>query len=288
MSKLKDYLDFIKIEHTLFALPFAYAGAFLASNGWFELRTFILIFTAFTGLRTAAMSLNRIIDREIDALNPRTAGRHIPSGKISVGEGYAIAAAGFTVYFLSAHHINHTAFVLSPIPAITAWIYPYLKRFTCLSHFVLGLNLAFAPLGGWIAITDSIDIFGREFIPFMIGLALIFWVAGFDMIYALQDVEFDRRMGLHSIAAHFGVRVAKILSAANHLLFYLISAYILIFWIKGSIYLYGVVLIGLILLFEHYIVRERYNEKKIQLAFFYSNALVSSIFLGLIILDIFI
>ncbi len=288
MSKLKDYLDFIKIEHTLFALPFAYSGAFLASNGWFGFKVFFLILTAFTGLRTAAMSLNRIIDREIDALNPRTSERHIPSGKISVREGYTIALAGFVVYFLSAYFINHTALILSPIPAITAWIYPYLKRFTCLSHFVLGLNLAFAPLGGWIAITDSMDFLVSGFIPLMIGIALIFWVAGFDIIYALQDIEFDKRMALHSIGAHFGVGFAKKVSAISHLIFFLILAYVFIFRITGNLLFYGMLLTGIILFFEHYIVKNRYDEKKVQLAFFYSNALISSIFLASIILNIFI
>ncbi len=288
MSKLRDYLDFVKIEHTLFALPFAYSGAFLASNGWFGFRLFFLILTAFTALRTAAMSLNRIIDREIDALNPRTAGRHIPSGKISVGEGYAIVFVGFAVYVLSAYLINYTAFILSPIPAITAWIYPYLKRFTCFSHFVLGLNLAFAPLGGWVAVRNSMDFLSSGFVPLMIGVSLIFWVAGFDIIYALQDIEFDRKMGLHSIGAHFGVEVAKKVSAASHITFFLILVYVFIFWIPGDFLFYGMLMVGMILFFEHYIVKDRYDEKRVQLAFFYSNALVSSIFLTLIILSTFI
>jgi len=287
-NKFLEYMDFIKIEHTLFALPFAYTGAFLASGGWFDLRTFILILTAFTGLRIAAMSLNRIIDREIDALNPRTSMRHLPAGKISLKEAYAITFIALLIYFISAFLINRTAFLLSPIPAITAYVYPYLKRFTCLSHFVLGLSLAYAPGGGWVAITNSFDPFGSEFIPLMIGLALIFWVAGFDIIYALQDLQFDREQGLHSIGAHFGVKTAKIISALCHFLFFLISTYTLVFVSSGGkIIITGLIAIGIILVFEHYIIRYRHDEQRIQIAFFYSNAIISSIFLGIILLNIF-
>ena len=285
-KKLKDYSDFVKIEHTLFALPFAYAGAFLAARGWFGLKLVILITFAFIGLRTAAMSLNRVIDWRIDALNPRTANRHIPTGKISLREGYNIAIFGFVVYFLSAYLINVTAFLLSPIPAITAWIYPYLKRFTCLSHYILGLNLAFAPLGGWIAVTNSINPFSSELVPTLIGLGLIFWVAGFDIIYALQDVEFDRKMRLHSIGAHFGVRTAKVIAAANHLLFLIILAYVFLLEIGGKILILGIILIGGLLFYEHLLIKERYNEKRIQLAFFYINATISSVLLSSIILEI--
>jgi len=285
-QKLSEYMDFIKIEHTLFALPFAYTGAFLAAGGWFGFKIFILILIAFTGLRTAAMSLNRIIDRDIDALNPRTANRHIPAGRISLKEAYSIVFFSLAVYFISAYLLNETAFLLSPIPAITAWIYPYLKRYTCFSHYVLGLNLAYAPGGGWVAVTNSANIFGNEFIPFMIGVALVFWVAGFDIIYALQDVEFDKRYKLHSIGAHFGVNVAKAVSALNHIIFFAISLYILVFYIGGKALIVGMSFIALILLFEHYIIRKGYGEKRIQLAFFYSNALISSVFLGSILLNV--
>jgi 4-hydroxybenzoate polyprenyltransferase len=288
IARVKDYLDFIKIEHTLFALPFAYSGALLASNGWFGLKTFLLITMAFTGLRTSAMSLNRVIDREIDALNPRTAARHIPLGKISVREGYALAILGFAIYFLSAYLINLTAFLLSPIPAIVAWVYPYLKRFTCFSHYILGLNLAFAPLGGWIAVTDSINPLGSEFIPLVIGLALIFWVAGFDIVYALQDVEFDREFGLHSIGAHFGVRIAKLLSALNHVAFFILLSYVFLLKIGGTILNFGIALIGFLLIYEHLIIKDGWNERKIQLAFFYSNAAISLILLASIVLEILI
>lgn len=275
MQRIKMYLDFIKIEHTLFALPFAYAGAFLAEGGLISLRLAILIFTAFTGLRTAAMTFNRIIDREIDAKNPRTAMRHLPAGLISLKEAYTIALISLSIYFISASLINRTVLMLSPIPAITAYLYPYLKRFTCFCHYVLGLNLAFAPLGGWIAVTDSIDIFGNEFIPTIIGIAVMFWVAGFDMIYGLQDVEFDRKNALHSVGAHFGVKSALWLSRINHAVFFLLILYALILY-NATIALYFLPAIALLLFYEHLIVKDGYDELKIQIAFFYTNALVSA------------
>ena len=191
MEKMKTYAEFIKIEHTLFALPFAYIGALMAAKGIPNLRILILILFAFTSFRSAAMALNRIIDRDIDALNPRTKNRHIPAGLISLKEAYLIVLISLAIYFLSACLINETAFKLSPIPAITAYIYPYLKRHTCLSHFVLGLNLSYAPLGGWISVTNTLSL-ETELIPTLIAIAVIFWVAGFDIIYALQDLEFDR------------------------------------------------------------------------------------------------
>ena len=274
--KLRVYADFIKIEHTLFALPFAYAGALLAAHGWFGWRLFFLILTAFTGLRTAAMTFNRIIDREIDARNPRTMYRHLPAGFISLKEAYAIAVISLAVYFLSAFFINETAFLLSPIPAITAYIYPYLKRYTCLSHFVLGLNLAYAPGGGWVSVTNSADIFGGEFVPFVLGIAVIFWVAGFDMIYALQDVEFDRRYGLHSVPAHFGEEFAVLASEASHVAFFLLLVVSFAAYGFEAMFKAGLAVIAILLAIEHYIVRTGVDEKRIQISFFYLNAAISA------------
>ena len=270
MGKLRDYADFVKIEHTLFALPFAYLGAFIAQRGWFGLKLFILIALAFTGMRTLAMTLNRIIDREIDALNPRTANRHLPSGRMSLREAYAILLIALIVYEASSYLINETAFKLSPIPIIVAYIYPYLKRFTCLCHYVLGLNLAFAPLGGWVAVTNSIFF---DKIILLLSLAVIFWVAGFDIIYALQDLEFDRKYGLHSIGAHFGKNFALRLSALNHAIFFVLVLFSAVMWSKIAVV--GVIVIGLLLVYEHLAVR----RGDIETAFFKVNAIISSILL---------
>lgn len=269
IEKIKTYLEFVKIEHTLFALPFAYAGALIAGD--LDPRLALLIFAAFTGLRTFAMSFNRIIDRDIDALNPRTAKRHLPSGKMTLKEAYSVAFLGLVVYEVSALLINKTAFLFSPIPAIVAYVYPYLKRFTCLSHYVLGLNLALAPLGGWIAVRDSID-FSVEILAF--SIAVIFWVAGFDIIYALQDIEFDKKLGLHSIGAHFGEKYAKAISRINHVIFFLLLLPVL----KEAVFVLFIV--ALLLFLEHYLVRESYEEQRIQVSFFYINAAISAIVLA--------
>ena len=278
MQRIKMYLDFIKIEHTLFALPFAYAGAFLAAGKVIDFKLALLILTAFTGLRTASMTFNRIIDREIDARNPRTASRHLPTGLITLREAYIIAAISLAIYFISAALINKTALMLSPIPAITAYIYPYLKRFTCLCHYVLGLNLAFAPLGGWIAVTDSIDIMGTELVPAILGVAVMFWVAGFDIIYGLQDIEFDMKEGLHSIGAHFGVKAALWVSRINHALFLLLTSLALYIY-SARISLFFLPIIALLLLYEHLTVRDGYDEERIQVAFFHTNAAISAVLL---------
>ncbi len=280
MKKLKMYADFVKIEHTLFALPFAYAGAFLASKGWFGLRLFFLILSAFTGLRTAAMSFNRIIDREIDALNPRTANRHLPAGLISLREAYAIAFLGLIVYFTSAYLINDLAFELSPIPAIVSYVYPHLKRFTCLCHYVLGLNLAFAPLGGWIAVTNSLT--PKDWPIILLSVGVMFWVAGFDIIYGLQDLEFDRKMGLHSIGAHFGVNFALNVSALNHFTFFTLVSLSLL-KLLGVTAVIGSILICALLIYEHYVVR---FKRDIQKAFFNVNATISVVLLLTIIIGV--
>ncbi len=281
LGRLRLYAEFIKIEHTLFALPFAYAGALIAKGGWFGFRLFILILTAFTGLRSAAMALNRIIDREIDALNPRTANRHLPAGLISLREAYSIVAVSLAVYFISAYLINKVAFELSPIPVIIAYVYPYLKRYTCLCHYVLGMTLAFAPIGGWVAVKDSLH-FSPEIIALSVGV--MFWVAGFDMIYGLLDLEFDRRYGLHSVGAHFGVGFAKTLSAINHIAFFALTAYALL-KILGIYSLPGLAVIGALLAYEHYVIREL-NERRIMVAFFNSNAGISATLLATIVLGL--
>ncbi|MEM4645067.1 MAG: UbiA-like polyprenyltransferase [Archaeoglobaceae archaeon] len=263
--RIKTYLEFIKIEHTLFALPFAYAGALIA--GEIDSRIALLILFAFTGLRTFAMAFNRIIDREIDALNPRTAKRHLPSGLMSLKEAYTIAFIGLSVYIFSAFLINWTAFIFSPIPAVVAYVYPYLKRFTCLSHYFLGLNLALAPLGGWIAVKDSLD-FDLNILLF--SASVVFWVAGFDIIYALQDAEFDRKYGLHSLGAHFGENFAKWISRINHLIFFSLIAFFF------SNFPFLLPPIAFLLFLEHYLVRKEHSEQRIQMSFFYINAIISS------------
>ncbi|MEM4496845.1 MAG: UbiA-like polyprenyltransferase [Archaeoglobaceae archaeon] len=267
--KLRLYLDFIKIEHTLFALPFAYVGALLA--GYLDFKLAFLILLAFTGLRTAAMSLNRIIDREIDAKNPRTAKRHLPAGLISLNEAYAITFVALVVYFTSAVLINKTCALLSPIPPLIAYVYPYLKRYSCICHYFLGLNLALAPLGGFVAVTDSIDFLNKGYNVFLLSLGVLLWVAGFDIIYSLQDLEFDRKEGLHSLPAHFGERFATFVALANHLLFLALVYFALEYLIVAAF-------LAILISAEHYIVH--FRREKLDYAFFHLNALISATIFG--------
>jgi len=262
--KIRTYLDFIKIEHSLFALPLAYSGAFFA--GELTLKLCFLILTAFLGLRSAAMSLNRIIDRDIDAKNPRTAKRHLPSGIISLNEAYAITFFSLALYFVSAYLISELVFILSPIPALLSYIYPYLKRFTSLCHYFLGLNLSLAPIGGWIAVKNSIYFF-KDLSFFLFSISIIFWVAGFDIVYSLQDLEFDRKEGLHSIPAKFGYNLSIWISRINHIFF------VLLLLISFSIYNIQIfsILIAFLVLLEHIAIK----SGKLEVAFFHLNALIS-------------
>lgn len=288
-NKIRTYADFIKIEHTLFALPFAYTGAFLAAEGIFSLKIFLLILTAFTGMRTLAMTLNRIFDRDIDALNPRTKDRHLPAGTVTLREAIIIACTSSFIYFTSAYLINYTAFILSPIPALTSIAYPFMKRYSCISHYLLGLNLAYAPMGGWVAVKNSFAPLGGELPITLLGISVIFWVAGFDIIYGLQDVEFDKKYKLHSVGAHFGIRCALITSAVSHVLFFgvaLFSMFLFGFGILGGV---GFTIVALLLLHQHLIIGfgDKYSEKTIQIAFFKSNAVLSAVFLFSIVADTF-
>ncbi|ODS43045.1 MAG: hypothetical protein MSIBF_00025 [Candidatus Altiarchaeales archaeon IMC4] len=281
MTKTKKNLEFIKFEHSIFALPFAYSGAVLAYNGIPGIITLIWITLAAVGARSAAMSLNRIIDAKIDALNPRTKDRHIPRGDIRVGSALIFTILSFILLFISAYQLNILCFMLSPILVAMFVIYPYLKRYTYLSHLFLGLCLGIAPVGGWLAITGTFE----GFFPSMLVLAsVVFWVAGFDIIYSIQDMGFDRKSGLHSIPQRFGLDNALKIT----LLFHVISVLFLIplYFVSnlGFMFLMGIVTIILFLSYGQWIVR--YDIKKIHIAFFDVNALVSVSFFVFLALDV--
>ncbi len=210
---MRKYLSFVKFEHTLFSLPIVIAGAMLASGGIPDGRTILLILCATMGARTAAMAFNRIIDAEIDAANPRTKNREIPSGIISRFEARLVLVSGLAVYFVSAWLICPLVFYLSPFPAVVFALYPYMKRRTSLCHFGVGLVLSFAPAGGWLAVRCSLNDF---FIPLMLSIFTFFWVTGFDIIYSVEDKDFDRENGLHSLPALLGAKTALLVSAVSH------------------------------------------------------------------------
>src|SRR5262249_17182530 len=205
---LRHFLDAIKFEHTVFALPFAYVAMVLAADGWPGWRVLVWVTLAMVGARTLAMSVNRLADRFLDAANPRTAGRHLPTGLLTPAQVGAAAAAAAALLLWSAWMLNPLCLALAPVAALFLIGYSYTKRFTWLSHWILGFTDGIAAAGGWIAVRGTFD-------PpvFVLWFALTVWIAGFDLIYACQDVEFDRANGLHSFPARFGI--AGALTAAR-------------------------------------------------------------------------
>jgi len=259
----------IKFSHTVFALPFAFTGAVLAAGGLPTAHQVFWIVAAMVGARTAAMGLNRLIDAEIDAKNPRTSMRAVPAGLLDRGTVAAFIALSLVIFMYAAYMLNDLCFYLSPVAVALVLLYSYCKRFTSLSHLVLGLCLAMAPVGAWIAIRGTL-----EPPAVILGLAVLFWVAGFDILYALQDLDFDRSAGLHSIPARLGVagslRVAR--------LFHLTLAVMLLALYRllglGPVYLAGVLLAATILFHEHRLIRNG-NLAKLDAAFFNMNGYMS-------------
>lgn len=200
---LRAYLSLIKIEHSLFALPYAYVGMLLAADGWPGWRTFLLVSLAMVGARTAAMAVNRVVDARIDAMNPRTAGREIPSGKLTRWDGVAVALGGVAALVYAGFALNRLTLALLPVALAFLIVYPYTKRFTWACHLWLGTTIGAAAAGGYIAVTGSFAP-----VAVLLWVAVAAWVAGFDVIYALLDLGFDREHGVHSVPARFGVEGA--------------------------------------------------------------------------------
>lgn len=282
LHKLRVILEMIKIEHTLFAMPFLYSGAILAAQGLPDAWTLFWITLGLFSARTAAMCLNRLIDREIDARNPRTADRALPLGLVSPREVWAIVLISLALLLLAAAMLNELCVKLYPLAVAIIWGYPYTKRFTWLSHLVLGSALAIAPFGAWVAVRASIEL-----PALLLAAAVIFWVAGFDIIYAIQDLEFDRRQGLYSIPARFGIAKALKISTLFHgaTLFFLLLLYF--FSPLSGIYLLGFGVMAALLAYEHAIVKPE-NLERVGVAFFNINALFSFCLFAFIALDIFI
>lgn len=280
MSKVKVFLEMIKFEHTLFALPFAYLGAFLASNGFPTLEKFIWITLAMVGARTAAMSLNRLIDRYIDALNPRTSERAIPAGKLRTKEVYLYTILSFLLLGISAYQLNWLALELMPIAVFFLVLYSYTKRFTWACHLVMGVALGLAPAGAWIGVTGHWAL-----TPILLGFGVMFWSAGFDIIYACQDVEFDRKEGLYSIPAVFGITRGLEISTAFHviapLLFIAMGIVAGLHWV----YFLGTA-IAILLLFRQHRIVSASDLTKVGVAFFNLNGYLSVLLFLFSILDL--
>ncbi len=266
---LRTTLEMIKFSHTLFALPFALYSAFLASGGWPAPATLGKILLAMVGARSAAMAHNRLADRRIDAANPRTASRALPSGALSVGFARAFLVASIVLFVAAAASLNRLAFLLSPVALALLLLYSYTKRFTALSHLVLGLCLALAPVGAWIAVSGSV-----EWLPILLGFVVLFWTAGFDVIYSLQDEEFDRRAGLRSIPARLGAARALVVSALLHVAMAVLLAAVWRLSGGGAIFLSGIAATLAALVYQHTIVRPS-DLSRVNAAFFTANGFVS-------------
>jgi 4-hydroxybenzoate polyprenyltransferase len=269
ISKVSVYLRMIKFSHSIFALPFAFTSALIAASGIPDLRQIGWIVIAMVGARSGAMGLNRIIDRKIDSANPRTEGREIPQGAISVFAAVIFVIVSFLFLVFAAYMLNPLCLKLSPIAIAVLILYSYTKRFTWMSHFVLGLAISAAPLGAWIAVIGSFDI---EIIPLVI--AVIFWLAGFDVLYALQDIDFDRKYGLYSIPKRFGISRSIYLSRIFHVTsFLLLVANGRIFKL-GGLYWTGMFLTAGLFLYEHSLVKVD-DLRKLDVAFFNMNGYIS-------------
>jgi len=291
LAKIKLYSDFVLLKHTLFAIPFAYLGAFLASLiTWGvmpELRILFWVGLAFLGARSAAMALNNLVDKDIDARNPRTAQRELPSGKITMNEVWAIIIVSYFLLFFSAYQLNWLCFLLSPIIPITSIVYPYLKRFSPVSHFVLGLNLGYAPVGGWLAVAGTINFpfEAPEFAMLLLLFAVTFWVGGFDIIYSLLDYDFDKKEGLYSVPTFFGVKMALLLSFASHILMLGLLVGLMFMLDLGIVFKAGLVVIAALIRYEHTLVKAD-NFTSIPVAFFNVNAAVSMSMLVFTVADV--
>jgi len=279
-KKVVVFLEMIKFEHSIFALPFAYLGMVLAAQGLPSLKIFLLATMAMVAGRTFGMSLNRLADREIDARNPRTQARALPQGLLSGSFVWAAITVSALVFFVSVLFLPHICLYLSPIPLFAMVLYPFLKRFTWWSHVFLGLILAMAPMGGWLAVRGSFAL-----IPLLISAAVLFWVSGFDILYALADYRFDLKEKLHSLPARWGRRNAIFVSRVLHLLTLLCLAEVLVLNRSGVWAWTGFVMIAAIIIREHRILAD-HGLRKLETAFFTSNAWIGVIFFLGIFLDL--
>ncbi|GHV40502.1 4-hydroxybenzoate octaprenyltransferase [Clostridia bacterium] len=272
-AKLKNYGGLVMFSHTVFSLPFGIIAAIWAADGIPPVRVAVWVLVALIAARNGANAFNRVADARIDAKNARTATRHIPTGKVTIKEAAALTVFCFALTALAAALLNWTCLILLPIPIALFIFYSYSKRVTWLCHFILGVCCGGAPVGAWIAVTGTVN-----FTAIVMGGVVCAWVAGFDIIYATQDIEFDRRERLHSVPAKFGLQGALIISALSHigavfgllLLWYLLNL--------GIIYLLGVAAIFAVLVLEHYSVSPL-NKKKMEFASYIANQIVSMLFL---------
>jgi 4-hydroxybenzoate polyprenyltransferase len=275
----RRFASLVKIEHTLFALPFAYVGAFLAVDGIPNAHDLLWITVAMVGARTLAMGLNRLIDAGIDARNPRTAGRELPSGLLRPWHVIGLCLASLAVFLVAVFQLDPIVRWLWPIPVIGFVVYPYLKRFTWLCHLWLGAVDALAPMGAWVAITGRLP-----WQSWVLGAAVAAWVAGFDCFYSLFDVEVDRAQGLHSVTTRFGVRGAFLAARLLHVATVACLCAVGLGLPVDVWYWLGVGSVAGLLAYEHSLVRPS-DLRRLDIAFFTMNGVISVVFFGFVLVD---
>ncbi len=274
-AKLKTTLEMIKFEHTLFALPFAFLGAVMAANGLPTWRQLVWITVAMVGARSAAMTFNRIVDRDIDAANPRTANRELPSGKLSVGFAWGFLFASIILFLVAAYSLNRLTFALSPVALLSVLGYSYAKRFTAFAHVLLGWALAISPTAAWIAVRGTID----SELPLLLSLFVLMWTAGFDVLYACQDYDFDHKAGLRSIPARFGIARSLWIARLFHFQAFIVLLLLLAFSGLGWPAVAGVAIVAALLVYQHTLISPN-DLSRMNAAFFTTNAFVSVILLA--------
>jgi 4-hydroxybenzoate polyprenyltransferase len=268
-ATLRTYLEMIRFSHTVFALPFALMGALLAAGGIPPGRTLLWIVVAMVGARSGAMGVNRLADRHLDALNPRTQGRALPQGRIAPAEALVFAVVSFGIFVWAAWRLNPLCFALAPVAILIIGGYSYTKRFTNLSHLILGLSLGLAPIGAWIAVAGRLSL-----APLILGAAVLFWVAGFDVLYALLDIEFDRKIGLFSLPARLGEQGGLVVARLFHGLTLAGFAVLIPLLHLGPVYAAGLLVASALLVYQH-VLLHRQGLAKVEVACFNVNAVLS-------------
>jgi 4-hydroxybenzoate polyprenyltransferase len=283
MSGVGRYLSLVKFEHTVFAMPFAVLSLLVAAGGRPAAATLLWVLVAMVGARTAAMAFNRLADRHLDARNPRTAARHLPAGAVSVREAWILIAVAVALFVLAAWRLNPLCLALSPVALAVILGYSFTKRFTAASHLALGLALAIAPVGAWLAVTGRFAAF-----PLWTAAGVLLWVAGFDTIYGCQDADFDRANGLHSLASRLGTGPALLIARLFHLLAIVCLA--VAFSLPptlGLVSILGLVAMAALLLWEHALVRGG-DLRHIDRAFFTINSWIGMLLLACVALDLYL
>jgi 4-hydroxybenzoate polyprenyltransferase len=280
LHNLRTTLEMIKWEHSIFALPFALCGAILAAGGLPTAHQLSWIVVAMVSARSAAMAFNRVADASIDAANPRTQTRALPTGTLTPSFVTTFVMASCAIFILAASQLNRLSFILSPVALAVILFYSYTKRFTRWSHLVLGFSLGIAPAAAWIAVRGALD-------PriLLLTAAVTFWVGGFDVLYACQDYDFDRQSGLHSIPRHLGIRAALVVARLFHAIMLLLLLALLLAFGLGKLAIVGVLAVALLLAYEHSLVHPT-DLSKLNAAFFTMNGVISIVFLVFIAADV--